>query len=88
MRLLLGTHIWLWSYREPHKLSSEVHQAIAASENSRFLSPVSIWETIVLLEKKRIEIKQDFGEWFEQSRSELDFQEAPSHWRMCTNCGF
>jgi PIN domain nuclease of toxin-antitoxin system len=82
MRLLLDTHIWLWSFREPHKLSSEVHQAISEPRNDRFLSPVSVWEAIMLLEKKKIEIAQDFGEWFEQSRTELELKEAPLDWRV------
>ena len=82
MKLLLDTHIWLWSFREPDKLTSEVHQAISDPRNERFLSPVSIWEAIILLEKKRIEIKQDFGEWFEQTRTELELQEAPVDWRI------
>jgi PIN domain nuclease of toxin-antitoxin system len=82
MRLLLDTHIWLWSFREPHKLSSEVHRTIGDPENFRFLSPVSIWEAIVLLEKKKIAIDEDFGEFFERTRSELDLQEAPLDWRV------
>jgi len=77
MRLLLDTHIWLWGFREPHKLSSDVHRAISDPANERFLSPISIWEAIVLLEKKRIDIQRDFGEFFEQTRSELDLREAP-----------
>ncbi len=82
MRLLLDTHIWLWSFREPHRLSSDVHRAITDPGNSRFLSPISIWEAIILLEKKRIDIKQDFGQFFEQTRSELDFQEVPLDWKV------
>jgi len=82
MRLLLDTHIWLWSFREPHKLSSEVHQAIEDPRNSRFLSPISIWEAILLLEKKKILITEDFGQFFEQTRSDLDLQEAPLDWKV------
>lgn len=82
MRLLLDTHIWLWGYREPHKLSSEVHRAITDPGNERFLSPVSIWEVILLLEKRKIKITQDFSKWFEQSRVELEFQEAPFDWKV------
>jgi len=82
VKLLLDTHIWLWSFREPHKLTSEVHQAISDPRNERFLSPLSIWEAIILLEKKKIDIKQDFGEWFEQTRIELDLQEAPVDWKV------
>jgi PIN domain nuclease of toxin-antitoxin system len=82
MNLLLDTHIWLWSYTEPHKLTSEVHQALANPANARYLSPISVWETIILLEKKRIHIQQDFGEWFEEVRLELDLQEAPLDWKV------
>jgi len=82
MRLLLDTHIWLWSILEPHKLSSEVHQSISDPGNDRFLSPVSIWEAIILLEKRRIEIDRDFGEWFEKSRQDFDFQEASLDWKV------
>ncbi|MGB7845126.1 MAG: type II toxin-antitoxin system VapC family toxin [Candidatus Acidiferrum sp.] len=82
MQLLLDTHIWLWSFREPHRLTPEVHQVIADPRNDRFLSPVSIWEAIILLEKKKIEIKSDFGEWFEQTRAELELKEAPFDWKV------
>jgi len=81
MHLLLDTHIWLWSVLEPQKLTSEVHRVIADPQNTCFLSPVSIWEVIVLLEKKRIEIDQDFGQWFEKSQREFDLQEVPLDWR-------
>jgi PIN domain nuclease of toxin-antitoxin system len=82
VNLLLDTHIWLWSAQEPHKLNSEVHRVIADRRNARYLSPVSIWEVIVLLEKKRIAINQDFGQWFEQTKVEFDLQEAPFDWKV------
>lgn len=82
MRLLLDTHIWLWSVNEPHRLTSEVHRAVSNPANERFLSPVSIWETILLLEKKKIKIDQDFGEWFEKSRVEFTLQEALLDWKI------
>jgi PIN domain nuclease of toxin-antitoxin system len=79
---LLDTHILLWSSFAPHKLSTGLHSALADSSHSRFLSPVSIWETIVLLEKKKIVIERDFGEWFEETRSDLDLQEVPLDWKI------
>jgi len=82
MRLLLDTHIWLWCILEPHKLSSEVHRAITDPGNTCYLSPVSIWEVILLLEKKRIGIDQDFGQWFDKSRINFDLQEAPLDWTV------
>lgn len=82
MRLLLDTHIWLWSTNEPHKLTSDVHRAISDPGNICYLSPVSIWEVILLLEKKRIEIDQDFGQWFEKSRIDFELQEAYLDWEV------
>jgi PIN domain nuclease of toxin-antitoxin system len=82
VNLLLDTHIWLWAAQEQHKLTSEVHRAITNPENSRYLSPISVWEVILLLEKKRIEINQDFGQWFEKSRIDYELQEAPLDWKV------
>lgn len=62
MRFLLDNHIWLWSFREPHKLSSEIHKAITDPEAVRFISPVSIWEVMILLEKKRLKLSAAFRE--------------------------
>jgi len=82
MRLLLDTHIWIWSYLEPHKLSSEVAREISNPEHYRYLSAISIWEMVTLLEKKRIQIKEDFGEWFRRSKEDLDLLELPLDWRI------
>jgi len=76
MKLLLDTHIWIWNDVEPWKLSSEVTRELASPGNELWVSPVSIWEMIVLLEKRRIDLKQDFGRWVEESSRDLDLREA------------
>ncbi len=80
MKLLLDTHIWIWSDVEAHKLSSEVVRELASPENERYLSAVSVWETILLLEKKRVRLNGDFGEWFKKSKLELGLIEVPLTW--------
>ena len=82
MRLLLDTHIWIWSDAEAHKLSSEVARELASPENERYLSPVSVWEAILLLEKNRVRLNGDFGEWFQKSKLELDLIEVPLSWEI------
>lgn len=82
MKLLLDTHIWVWNYIAPERLTSEIAREMTRPENERFLSPVSVWEVINLLEKKRIDIKPDFGEWFETSVKDLVLFEAPIVWRV------
>jgi PIN domain nuclease of toxin-antitoxin system len=80
MRLLLDTHIWIWSDVEAHKLSSEVARELASPENERYLSAASVWEAILLLEKKRVRLNGDFGEWFKKSKLDLDLIEVPLNW--------
>lgn len=77
MKLLLDTHIWIWNDVQPWKLSSEVIREITSAENELWVSPVSIWELIVLLEKKRVKLEQDVGRWVEESARDLQLKEAP-----------
>ena len=52
MNLLLDTHVFLWLRNEPERVSKTALDAYQKSENSIFLSLVSIWE---------IQIKQQLG---------------------------
>jgi PIN domain nuclease of toxin-antitoxin system len=54
VRLLLDTHIWLWSALEPRRLTRRVAAQLGADGNELWLSPVSAWETLVLARKKRL----------------------------------
>ena len=82
MRFLLDTHIWLWMLREPHKLTSLVHQAVYEPSNNCYLSPISVWEVTVLLEKKRIEMHEDFAVWFARTTRDLELMEAGLNWQI------
>lgn len=88
MNLLLDTHIWIWSHLAPEKISSEVNGILAASENELWLSPVSVWELIMLVEKKRLELEKDLHDWVQQSRRELMLQEAPLSWEVADELRF
>ena len=54
MNLLLDTHVWLWNTLEPWKITSEVNQALADPGNELYLSPISVWELVVLVEKSEL----------------------------------
>jgi len=81
-RFLLDTHIWLWASFEPHKLSSDVHNLLNNPGADLFLSPISLWELSVLIEKRKFVIKQDFAAWIQQSASDLKLQEIPLNWQV------
>ena len=82
MNLLLDTHIWIWNTLEPWRISSEVNQALADPENELWLSPISIWELLTLLEKGRVILNEDIGAWIARSKQELLLREAPVTWEV------
>src|ERR1700719_3876225 len=88
MNLLVDTHIWIWNHLEPWKISSEVNGILAASENELWLSPVSIWELVVLIERKRVELDKDLHDWVEQSKRELMLREVPLTWEVASELRF
>jgi PIN domain nuclease of toxin-antitoxin system len=77
MKLLLDTHIWLWSLAEPHRLSKRVAKELDNRQNELWLSPISMWEAFLLFKKKRVQISTDFATWLAASLSVLPLVEAP-----------
>jgi PIN domain nuclease of toxin-antitoxin system len=77
LRLLLDTHIWLWSLLEPANLSARVAVELENPSNELWLSPVSTWELLILTEKGRIVLDRNPGDWIRKVFSEIPFREAP-----------
>ena len=75
MRLLLDTHIWLWSLREPDRLSHRVRHALQTGKNELWLSPVSTWEALTLHAKGKIRLHVDLTTWV--STATAHTREAP-----------
>jgi len=75
LKLLLDTHIWIWSLEEPGRIGSETRNAIGSPENEVWLSPVSTWEALILHEKKRIRLGGDLDDWV--AHATAPFREAP-----------
>jgi PIN domain nuclease of toxin-antitoxin system len=88
MRLLLDTHIWIWSDLEPWRLTSDVTRVLSDTENELWLSPVSVWELIVHVEKKRITLEKDVLTWIATSKQELSLREAPLSWAVAEELRF
>ncbi|HTR64979.1 MAG TPA: type II toxin-antitoxin system VapC family toxin [Terriglobales bacterium] len=77
MKLLLDTHIWVWSVLEPERLSSRMANAIADSGTELWLSPISVWEVIVLHRKGRLLPEVDLAGWIARAMRALSVKEAP-----------
>lgn len=77
MKLLLDTHIWLWSVLDPNRLTRRVEKALKDPANELWLSPVSIAELIVLLRKGRVKLPHDVAGWVTRTIEQLQISEAP-----------
>lgn len=87
MRLLLDTHIWLWSVLEPEHLSRRITKEIQDLGNELWLSPISVWELIVLWQKRRIVPDEDIETWVPQALRSLPLQEAPVTYEVARETG-
>lgn len=77
MRFLLDTHIWLWSLLEPAKLAGEVIESLENPESELWLSPISVWELLVLHQKGRVRLKDPVEEWVARAFDHAPLREAP-----------
>jgi len=87
MKMLLDTHIWLWSVLEPERLSRRVAKEIQDAGNELWLSPISIWELIVLWQKRRVVPDEDIEVWIPDALRSLPFQEAPVTYEVARETG-
>jgi PIN domain nuclease of toxin-antitoxin system len=87
MRLLLDTHIWLWSVLDPERLSQRVTKEIQDASNELWLSPISIWELIVLWQKRRIVPDEDIEAWVPKALRSLPLAEAPVTYEVARETG-
>ena len=77
LRLLLDTHIWVWSRLERRRLRGETVNALESAENELWLSPISLWELAMLVEKGRIVLNVSVATWIEDAMRKMPVREAP-----------
>jgi PIN domain nuclease of toxin-antitoxin system len=69
MKYLLDTHTWIWWNMDPQKLSRKVKAIIGSASHYEelLISAISPWEFCKLLEKGRLDVTCDPGEWIIQA---------------------
>ena len=77
MRLLLDTHIWIWSLLEPARLVTKVASALRSPRNELWLSPMSVWELLILVERGRVALEMDVDTWLAEATQRAPMIEAP-----------
>jgi PIN domain nuclease of toxin-antitoxin system len=74
LNLLIDTHIWIWSKLEPKRIGKRAAEELSKKGNELWLSPVSVWEALALMQKGRIRVENPLA-WVERAADQL--REAP-----------
>ncbi|MEM6835856.1 MAG: PIN domain-containing protein [Cyanobacteria bacterium P01_C01_bin.120] len=76
MKLLLDTHIWLWYAGEDARLSDDLRTTITKTTTEVWISSISVWEVMLLVEKGKITLESEPTEWISESLAVLKPIEA------------
>ena len=77
MKLLLDTHIWVWSVADESRLADPVRRALANPAHERWISSISIWEVLILAERGRLILEPDARSWVAHALTASPVREAP-----------
>jgi PIN domain nuclease of toxin-antitoxin system len=62
-KLLLDTHIWLWWFLEPNRLSSQAVRLMEDTDTTLFLSAASSWEIAIKYALKKLRLPEPPGRY-------------------------
>ena len=76
MRFLLDTHIWIFGELHPDRIRPQVGEALQAAESELWLSPISVWEALLLIERGKIEVDVEAHHWIRDALAAAPLKEA------------
>src|SRR5437762_1177148 len=76
MKLLLDTHVLLWSATEPERLSSEARAALEDGANDVLVSVVTAWEIAIKQSLGRLELVAPAEDWLPHVLKRSGFEVA------------
>jgi PIN domain nuclease of toxin-antitoxin system len=77
MKLLLDTHIWVWSALDRSRLSARLIAALENPKNELWLSPISLWEVLTLCQKNKLTLHPNPQAWIAHALDAVPMREAP-----------
>lgn len=77
MNVLLDTHVWLWSLIDESRLAPAVRRVLGAEDTQVWLSPISVWEALILAERGRIDLGMPVERWIPAATANVGIREAP-----------
>jgi PIN domain nuclease of toxin-antitoxin system len=77
MKLLLDTHIWVWSTLDRARLTARLTAALENPSNQLWLSPISLWEVLTLCQKQKLTLHPNPQAWITNALDAVPMREAP-----------
>ena len=87
MKLLLDTHIWVWSVLDPGRLVGRVIRELENPANELWLSPISLWEVLTLCQKGRLSLHPTPADWITNTLSAVPMREAQVTYQVAQETG-
>lgn len=77
MRILLDTHVWLWSQEEPERFGKEARSMILSEGTTLFISSVSSLEIARLAWGGRLTLAGQLRTWVQETLQSLHAEPIP-----------
>jgi PIN domain nuclease of toxin-antitoxin system len=77
MKLLIDTHVWLWTLESPARLNAKARRIIEDRMNAIYVSAASAWEIAIKVGLKKLELPLPPSEYVPSRMSELAMLPLP-----------
>ncbi len=74
MRVLLDTHVWVWTQEEPERLGPRTKRLLVGRDHENWVCPISTLEISRLVAVGDIRLSMPLADWIVQSMAELSTQ--------------
>jgi len=74
MKIILDTHVLIWSQEAPKKIGPEASKLLLHEDNDLLLCSISTLEISRLIASKKIAIKGSLERWIEKVKKSLDLE--------------
>jgi PIN domain nuclease of toxin-antitoxin system len=74
VRLLLDTHVWVWTQEQPERLGPRTKRLVTGGDHENSVCPISTLEIARLAAASDIRLSMPLAEWIAQSMAELAAQ--------------
>jgi PIN domain nuclease of toxin-antitoxin system len=82
MKILVDTHIWIWYLAGSSNLPTPFKELLESKKNEVWLSPISVWEALVLTEKNKINLLYDSKLFTREAFQLWPVKEAPLNFEV------